>query len=200
MRGMVVPLTPAQVVTRALYLVGARSGHELDAHVRSPAEVCPTIYYRLPDHNGGDDPTAPDPASRWVTDGGTNAVTSDCVGGAAWCAGFDRFQPKRFGFYSGWINTNSMLLDARGPAKCFDDLRRPEPGTLIVCRSGSRGHKVGHVGVVVSVPAEWDARQLGCWQALGVVDIAGRSGRANMRTTGRGWWLTDAGFLRSKMV
>lgn len=199
-RGRVVPLTPAQVVTRALYLAGERFGADLDEHVRSPAERCPVGYYRLPDHNGGTDPTAPDPFSRW-SDGGSPRRTSDCIGGAAWCSGFDRYQPQRFAhIYSGWINTDSSLMDARGPARCFRDLGRPEPGALIVCRSGSRGHRVGHVGVVVSVPAEWDPADLGCWQAIGVVDIAGRTGRANMRTTGRGWYRTEAGFLVSKMV
>lgn len=199
MRGLVVPLTPEQVVTRALYLVGERTGADLDEHVRSAAATCPAATYKLKTYNGGKDPTAPDPFIRWV-EGGVRRVSADCIGAAAWCSGFDRFQPQRFGFYAGWINTDSALMDARGPAECFVGLGRPEPGAMIVCRSGSRGHRVGHVGIVVSVPAEWDPADLGCWQALGVVDVAGRPGRANMRTTGRGWFRAEAGFLRSIMV
>ena len=200
MRGTVVPLTPAQIVTRALYLVGAKAGADLDEHVRNPAATCPAATYKLRTYNGGKDPTAADPFVRWVEDG-VRRVSADCMGGAAWCSGFDRYQPQRFAhIYDGWINTDSALMDARGPAKCFEDLGRPEPGCMIVCRSGSRGHKIGHVGIVVSVPPEWDQHQPGCWQALGVVDVAGRSGRANMRTTGRGWFATGAGFLRSRMA
>lgn len=200
-RGRIVPLTPAEVVTRALYLAGERSIHDLDEHVlirTDTPEYCPTIYYRLKDHNGGTDPTATDPATRWQSVSGRTNVTSDCVGGAAWCSGFDRYQPMRFGhIYSGWINTNSMLLDARGPGRCFAELDRPEPGALIVCASGTRGHRVGHVGVVVGYElADWDPADVACWQAVQVVDIAGRRGRANRRTTGRGWWGTGGGFLR----
>lgn len=213
-RGLVVPLTPGQVVTRALYLAGERTVHDLDEHVlvRSDTpELCPVIYYRLTDHNGGKDPRATDPADRWRTkvDGAT-FVTSDCMGAAAWCSGFDRYQPSRMPAsigYGGWYNTDSMLLDARGPAACFVDVGRPEPGTMITCRSGSRGHTVGHVGVVVGYRlAEWDPTVRECWEAIGVVDVAsrrdrrGNPARANMRTTGRGWFDTGAGFLRSVMT
>ncbi len=198
-RGLVLPLTPVQVVTRALYLAGEMTSDALDAHVRNPARECPVITYQLKTYNGGKDPTAPDPADRWL-DGPGRRVTSDCMGGAAWCSGFDRYQSKRFAhIYEGWINTDSMILDAKWTAKCFRALARPEPGSLIVCKSGSPGHRIGHVGVVVFVPAEWDPQYLGCWKAIGVVDIAGRSGRANKRTTGAGWFGTGAMFLRSLM-
>jgi len=201
-RGTVVPLTPAEVVTRALYLAGEITSATLDRYMRSPPPMCPTIYYRLADHNGGSDPTAPDPASRWQTEAGTWAVTCDCAGGAAWCAGFDRYQPDRFGhLYSGWINTNSMILDCEDQRRCFEPVGRPLPGTMIVCKSGSPGHAVGHVGTVVSYGlAEWDPTVKECWDAIGVVDVAGRQGRANKRTTGRGWRGTGALFVRSIMV
>jgi hypothetical protein len=207
-RGLVVPLTPEQVVKRALYLAGEVGADELDEYVRDPAPVCPTIYYRLNgahdglgNYNGGKDPTAPDPADRWCKPGSTFVnVTSDCVGGAAWCSGFDRYQPVRFGhLYSGWINTNSMILDASQDKRCFVPLDRPEPGCLIVCKSGSPGHAVGHVGVVVDAPDEWDPSLRLCWESIGVVDVASRQGRANRRTTGRGWYNTGALFLRSIM-
>jgi len=211
-RGTVVPLTPAQVVARALYLADEKTILDLDDHVlvrTDTPERCPTIFYRLEAHNGGTDPTAPDPASRWRTEGGFNAVTCDCMGGAAWCAGFDRYQPMRMRKaigYGGAFNTNSMILDITlplltGETRCFESLGRPEPGSMIVCKSGSPGHKVGHVGTVVGYQlAEWDPTQRACWEAIEVVDVAGRAGRANKRTTGVGWRGTGALFLRSIMV
>lgn len=201
-RGLVVPLSPAEVVQRALFLAGEVTSAKLDRYLRASVPRCPTIYYRMEaGRNGGFDPTAPDPASRWQTDGGTWAVTCDCVGGAAWCAGFDRYQPVRFDhLYGGWCNTNSIIIDASGPARCFVALARPEIGSMVVCKSGSPGHAVGHVGTIVSVPAEWDATKRECWEAIGVVDVAGRKGRANMRTTARGWFGTGALFVRSRMI
>jgi hypothetical protein len=207
-RGAVVHLTPDQVVNRALYLAGERALWDLDEHVRKRDRIldgepeCPVIYYRLEGHNGGTDPFAPDCASHWQSAGGNNNVTSDCVGGAAWCSGFDRYQPERFAhIYSGWINTDSMLMDARGPGKCFEDVGRPELGTMIVCRSGTRGHTIGHVGIVVGYKlAEWNPDDVACWEAIDVVDVAARAGRANRRTTGRGWYGTGAGFLRQTMA
>lgn len=209
-RGVALYLTPEQVVARALYLAGERSLGDLDAHIRThglpvppwSTEKCPTIYYRLSGYNGGKDPTAPDCADHWTQAGGSPAVTSDCVGGAAWCSGFDRYQPTRFKhIYDGWINTDSMIMDARGPGKCFESIGRPERGTMIVCRSGTRGHAIGHVGIVVGYQrAEWDPSDRACWEAIEVVDVAGRTGRANLRTTGRGWFDTDAMFLRSTMA
>jgi hypothetical protein len=220
-RGLVIPLTPEQVVTRALYLAGERTIHDLDEHVllrTDTPEYCPVIFYRLngkhdglPAYNGGKDPRATDPADRWTKPGKTFVnVTCDCMGGAAWCAGFDRYQPKRMPAsigYGGWYNTDSMLLDARGPARCFIELAKPEPGTMITCASGTPGHEVGHVGTVVGYRlAEWDPTSRECWEAIEVVDIAARRdrrgmpARANMRTTGRGWFGTGAGFLRSVMM
>lgn len=200
MRGLVVPLTPADVVQRALYLAGEAHGSKLDPFVREPAAVCPVASYMLREYNGGKDPQAPHPFARWRTDDGLPMLTADCMGGAAWCSGFDRYQPRRFlHIYAGWINTDSMIQDALGPAKCFEALGRPSPGALIVCRSGSPGHRIGHVGVIVDVPAEWLASARECWDAIGVVDVAARRGRANRRTTGRGWFGSGAVFVRSLM-
>jgi hypothetical protein len=154
-RGAVVQLAPTDIVARALYLAGEVTSAELDQHVRNPAKVCATGYYRLKDHNGGKDPTAPDPFTRWQGN-----ITSDCMGGAAWCGGFDRYQPARLPLYDGWINTDSMVMD---------------------------------------VPAEWDRTRRECWEAIGVVDIAARKGRANRRTTGRGWFGAGAVFAVSTM-
>ncbi len=201
LRGIVVPLAPADVIARALYLAGEAHGDKLDKHVRSPAPVCPAGWYMLKLHNGGKDPTAPDPFDRWHTGKGW-ALTADCVGGAMWCQGADRYQPARMPKsigYDGWWNTDSMHMDASRTQACFQRLPRPEPGALIVCRSGSPGHRIGHVGVIVDVPAEWAAQFGECWDAIGVVDVAARKGRANRRTTGRGWFGTGALFIRSVM-
>ncbi len=187
-RGRVLGLSLAQVNARARYLCGAD---------------CAVGYYLLKDHNGGKDPTARDPFDRWSKPGSIFVnVTADCIGGAAWCGGFDRYQPVRFAhLYGGWINTDSMLMDTRGPARCFVDLARPEPGCFVVCKSGSPGHHIGHIGVVVEVPAEWDRAERDCWKRLGVVDVAstGSGNRANMRRTGVGWFRTDAAFVKSTM-
>ena len=196
-RGLVVPLTSQQVVARALYLAGEVPGTALDEFVRQPFLECPTLLYRLPYPQGGDDPTAPHP-THTDPDGTHHA---DCMAGAAWCGGFDRKQAVRFAhLYGGSINTNSMILDAIGAAKCFVSVGRPEPGSFIVCKSGSPGHRVGHIGTVVGYRlAEWDPTVRSCWAAIEVVDIAGRTGRANKRTTGIGWRGTGALFVRSIM-
>jgi len=219
-RGRVVPLTTDQIITRALYLAGKATLGQLDEHVRKePMELrsmgytfapgspgwalCPDLFYLLKDHNGGKDPTAPDPADRWSSPGSAFVNrTADCVGGASWCSGFDRYQPERFAhLYDGWINTNSSRIDAGGPKRCFERVHRPEPGTMIVCASGSPGHAVGHVGIVVAYHgAEWDPTVLELWDLIDVVDVAARGGRANKQTTGRGWSKADGWFLRSTMT
>lgn len=205
MRGLVCGLDLKQVAQRARYLAGLATIDSLDWFVRKedqPAE-CPVGYYLLRDYNGGKDPTAPHPFDRWRKPGKTfYNVTADCIGGSAWCGGFDRYQPSRFAhIYAGWINTDAMLLDALGPAKCFEDLQRPEPGCFVVCASGSPGHAIGHIGTVVSVPAEWDRTARECWAALGVVDVAstGARKRANTLRTGAGWYGADASFVKSIM-
>jgi hypothetical protein len=201
-RGLVLPLTLQQTVNRALYLAGEVDRSALDEHVREPLPWCATGYYRLAYPNGGEDPSAPDPFARWSEPGKTFVnVTGDCVAGASWCGGWDRKQPVRFAhLYDGSINTNSMLMDARGPRICFRTFDYPQPGAMVVCASGTPGHKVGHVGTIVGYKlAEWDPTIRACWEAIEVVDIAGRAGRANRRTTGIGWRGTGAMFVRSIM-
>lgn len=226
-RGLVVPLTDDQVIARALYLAGKRPLSTLDEHVRRDAlelrawgyeqvdiapVFCPDLFYLLHDHNGGKDPTAPDPADRWSKLGSTfQNRTVDCSGGNAWMHGFDRYQPKRMAAavgYDGWFNTDSKIIDARrtitpGAApRCFEDVGRPEPGVIITCKSGSPGHKVGHEGCVVAVHClEWDPMARECWDLVDVVDCAQRSpNRTNKQTTARGWFGAGAMFLRSVMV
>jgi hypothetical protein len=203
-RGVVVPLSLEQVAARARYLAGNAISAVLDDHVRSPEKLCAVGYYLLKEHNGGKDPTAPDPFDRWSRPGSSFVnVTADCIGGASWCGGWDRYQPERFAhLYGGWINTDSMLLDARGPAKCFVELPRPEPGCFVVCASGTPGHAVGHIGTVVGVPPEWDRKERDCWKLLEVVDVAstGAGKRANTLRTAIGWYGANASFVRSIMT
>lgn len=193
-RGLVLDLSPAERVARWRYLAGELPIGDLDAGVRrdglAPSTKCPDIFYRLKEFNGGKDPTAPDCATRWRSSPEAMTVnrTSDCIGGAAWGAGFDRYQPVRFAHvYGGWINCDSMVMDADAGAKCFRRIAAPVPGCFIVARSGAFGAgTVGHIGGVVAVPSVW-LGQRGDYAALGVVDVAARNGRANKRRDGLAW-------------
>lgn len=217
-RGRVIALTAAQRRDRMLYLAGERALSDIagvDLTVPPPTGypvlslevdkrpiMCPAIYYRLNDYNGGKDPTARDCATRWrAPDSTTWNRTSDCIGGMSWAGGWDRYQPVRFQhIYGGWINTDSMRQDAAGPRRCFVRRDRPEPGCYVVFASGAGGHKVGHIGGVVDVPAEYAPSEREWWVALGVVDVAGREGRANLRTTGLTWFRKDAWFIVPVML
>lgn len=198
-RGIVFPLTADERVQRMLYLAGDAPLDALDRHVRKDsAELgrltgyaspdvrayCPELFYLLHEHNGGKDPAAPDPADRWSKPGSTFVNrTCDCIGGMAWAGGWDRYQPVRFAhLYDGWINTDSMILDAHGPAKCFVPKDRPELGDYVVVASGSPDYEVGHIRGIVEVPLEWDPKAPECWAAIGVVEVAAYDGRANRRT------------------
>lgn len=211
-RGTVVELTAQQRVQRMLYLVQQAEISTLDSFVRKTAApvVCPDIFYLLKDHNGGKDPTAPDPADRWVAPGKTFVNrTCDCIGGMCWCGGWDRFQPQRFAhIYGGWINTDSMCMEvdrvARGklshiPA-CFRRLPYPVPGCYVVCRSGTPGHKVGHIGGCIEVPLGLNLKLRDSWKQIKVVDVASRTPKkANALTTAAGWFGTDAYFIEPVM-
>ncbi len=92
---------------------------------------------------------------------------SDCIGWVLWLLGIDRYQPGLFGLYDGWMNTDSIIRDAdrHGGAPYRDGrrplwriLRKPKPGCLVIFPSVHKNGKrvrMGHVGVVVEVPAEW---------------------------------------------
>ena len=192
-RGQVIRLSAQQRVNRARYLAGELAASGLDPFVRQRAEgddFCPPIYYRLKVYNGGKDPTAPDCATRWSAEGSTFVnVTSDCIGAAAWIGGWDRYQPARFAhLYGGWINTDSMIMDAQGPAKCFR-LCDPYPGCYVVSATGSGpAEAIGHIGTVIDVPAGFDPER-DSWARVAIVDVASRGSgvRANKRSTALGW-------------
>lgn len=229
-RGIALPLTDAQRVTRALYLAGKVPLATLDSYVRRDAAelarmayeftnpevhdahvvMCPTLYYLLTEHNGGQDPCAPDPGERWSKpDSSFVNRTVDCSGGNAWMDGVDRLQKLRMATavgYAGAFNTNSKIIDATRPMgpgsqpRCYEDVGRPYPGVGIVCKSGSPGHAVGHEGRVVGYRgANWDPKNRAHWALIDVVDCAARDGRSNMMTTGAGWFGTGALFLRCVM-
>lgn len=210
------------------YLAGLALLSTLDEHVRkvdAPA-MCPLLYYLMSEHNGGKDPTAPDPADRWSSEAELARVarevaehgaplhpafvnrTADCVAGAAWGQGWDRYQPARFShIYDGWINTDSMRMDVRGPGRCFRRLDRPEPGATIVYESDPHHHThgvpVGHIGGIVGYKlAEWDEHDPACWEAIDVVDISaqGAGNRANLLHSGAHWFGKDAWFIISTMT
>ncbi len=95
------------------------------------------------------------------------ALGSDCVGFVLWCLGIDRYQPELFGFYDGWMNTDSIIMDAkysdtyvqRKKPRLWKLLNRPEVGSLVIFpslrNSAGKMTRMGHVGIVVEVPAEW---------------------------------------------
>lgn len=215
MRGLVVSLTPDEIVNRALYLVGELTLSDIDDEVVKDGapEDCPVLYYRLEYPNGGTDPTAPDPGARWSKPGSTFVNrTADCVAAVAWCSGFDRYQPDRAAdVWGGRLNCDSMLIEATQYGRCFEILDRPEPGCIVTYGSedydgdGQRD-RVGHTGIITSVPAEWDAAARECWADLGVVNIAASAARANSRAVGTTWFGNDrrghakqSVFLRSIM-
>lgn len=193
-RGEVVGLTPMQVATRARYLGGLVTAAELDPFVFVPDERCVDGYYLLSEHNGGRDPRAKDPFDRWSHPGSAFVNrTADCIGGAAWCGGFDRYQPERFAhLYDGWINTDSMIEDALGPARCFEQLNAPESGCFMVAPTGARGFEhCGHISTVYAAPpaSAWEHDSADCWRHVLAVDVAARTpAQANAPTDGHVWF------------
>lgn len=124
MRGKIIPLTPDQIVTRAVSQINA------------------PIMYHLEYPNGGTDPQLPSPSDPHVQQ-------ADCIGFATWASGFDRFS-KEFPLYDGYINTDSMI---EAPTTWFQKHETPAPGMMIVAHTynASTGHRIGHIGVIVDV-------------------------------------------------
>lgn len=163
---------------------GARFDLELAVTLERALGNYPDIQYCMyPGRNGGVYPLAKDCASDWQDKKGRHYRTSDCVGFALWCLGLDRYQPglndwPAFPLYGGWINTTSMLLEARNPRegnRWFQESPRPSVGSLVCFPSYRRLGRLrpGHVGVVVGVPSEWDSRARECWRALSVAHCHG---------------------------
>lgn len=141
-RGNVKRLTDDQVLARALGCIGA------------------PIIYHLEVPNGGTDPEAPMPCDE-------HTGMCDCSGFNAWVHGFDRYQPPKlaprdFPFWDGYINTDSKIAEAEGPASWFSIVSTPEPGDMIIGETFRTllGKKViGHEGTIVET-TEWKSKGL----------------------------------------
>lgn len=131
----------------------------------------------------------------------TGGGYADCVGFALWC---HRIQRHRPGFNHGdWatvsddINTDSIVEDALHHRELFALAADPAPGDLIVYRSiwqapdgtindEGRGRRrwIGHVGVIVGVPA---VLLPGRWRDLQVVQCHAGTPPAVSLTSGGTW-------------
>lgn len=160
LRGKVLPFTNLNngVNQFGTGVSGYGAGSEAERIVdRATRIVGAKIHYHLEYPNGGADPGANTPADR-------ETLGCDCIGFAAWAAGFDRYQPKKFPYYDGYINTDSMVFEARSKSFKGDDgkqhlggqwftvLDKPEPGCFIVAESYRKPlalkRTIGHIGVV----------------------------------------------------
>ena len=129
----------------------------------------PGLYSLKEGETGGANPLAPHPFSL-CADG---RLRSDCIGAALWGQGIDRYQQKRFPWYGGWCNTDSICIDALGdyvvtgrglkdakPTRAlFHPVTAPRVGTLVVYPARyASGKKVngswGHILTVVHVGLE----------------------------------------------
>jgi hypothetical protein len=134
---------------------------------------------------------------------GADRTGLDCRGFVIWCY---QLAAKRDGFNSGgsvtgWINTDSMIEDARSSSPdLFRIATAPRPGTVIAYPSIRRSElegftadlgkrvRIGHVGIVERFRgAEWDPSQLSFWALLDVVQC-GSSGSPAVRTIDGGLW------------
>lgn len=148
-------LTPAESVVRATTAVHTHR----------------EVRYRLSE--GGKDPShrtcaTPDPRGR---------PASDCIGFVTWASGIPRFRPHLFSTYGGWINTDSAIIDARGPRQGFVEIPRWQAavGDWVVYGRRYLGLAPGHVGIVTStIPRlgieHWDER-------LGIAHCSGSAQR-----------------------
>jgi CHAP domain-containing protein len=180
----------ARAVQRARLIAAGTSRYKLGAGGRSPLAMTP-----FTDRDG--------------------VLGCDCVGFTCWCLGHDRYQPKTFHYYDGWINTDSLMSDARGKQDWYEPARKPEPGDVVVfpsiVRNGERV-RIGHIALVTSVPGDVpddvyslpDLERRRWLLKVGVIDCAGAlsrrlHNRAVAETTAAASWdKPDAMFARCK--
>lgn len=119
---------------------------------------------------GGRDPSAPNPFTEKPGVGGG----SDCVGFVNWCWGLDRYQPGVFSEYDGWINTDSILLEAMHKGEFFEIVDKPCMGDAVVFPSvtNAKGQRIecGHIGLVVAVD-----QTVTNWPKLGLLSPGDRA-------------------------
>jgi hypothetical protein len=167
--GSIFPLTLDQRVARLNEL----AAEQLNARF-------PALYSLARGETGGRDPSAAHPFALRESD---RRYTADCTGVACWGQGIDRYQLKRFPLYAGWINTDSMLMDAVGEyAVTGGGMREPvqamfrpvtttpKPGHLVVFPATyDRGVKTrGSIGHVVTIVA------INCLEWPGLLEAADR--------------------------
>lgn len=105
---------------------------------------------------------------------------SDCSGFASWCLGLDRYQPTAID--GGWISTDSIVRDARGPRRMFREvpIGEAKAGDLVVYPGrfvAGRRVGIGHVGVVVEPGATIAACRVAHCAASGPVAVRVSDGR-----------------------
>jgi hypothetical protein len=144
---------------------------------------------------GGRDPQASTPFTKR-----NGVLGSDCVGFTSWCLGHDRFQPETFDLYDGWINTDSLMADARGARQWYREVDVPAPGDVVVFPSlhaGGKRIRIGHIALVVEVPGDmpvgvWTREDRRAWLSrVKVIDCAGAAARrpyAVKETTAAASW------------
>jgi hypothetical protein len=154
---------------------------------------------------GGRDPKASTPLTKR-----NGALGSDCVGFTSWCLQHDRYQPETFELYDGWINTDSLMMDAKGRRSWYAPVTKPEPGDVVVYPSLYKDGKrvrMGHIALVVEVPTEFpDGFSFGqqdrrAWlHRVLVIDCAAASNRKPYAITetraSASWDKADAMFAR----
>ncbi len=138
------PCSAIEAVARALLMVGK------GRYVLGAGDYKPTVTADLP----------------WTHS--EHGYGSDCVGFAmAWCYKVPRerdgYNEGWWASVGGWLNTDSLIEQAEhmGRDRVVEIADRPMLGDLLVfpsirAKTGKR-LRIGHVGIVVGVPAEWDA-------------------------------------------
>lgn len=125
---------------------------------------------------------------------------SDCAGFAfCFCWRLKRHRPGfnrgRWATVSDDINTDSALEDALHHKELFIVVTTPQPGDLLVfgsVRKDGKRIRIGHVGLIESVPTEWDPLQPQ-YSSLTIIQCKGPNGRAPgvVRTDGALWDRND---------
>jgi hypothetical protein len=137
------PCSPAEAVQRAMSMVGRPEPYILGTgdYRPRPNEDLPFTRNRV-------------------------GYGSDCWGFAgAWCYKLPRhrqgFNRGRWATVSDDINTDSAIEDAEHLGEIYEVVKTPAPGDLLVYPSirgvDRRRLRIGHVGIVLAVPPEWDA-------------------------------------------